>query len=118
MPDPGLTQRIAWTPPNTPQRLHITSGGGPQPDLRARRDLLRGIALVVLTLLLLRSLPPSRSHANPPAPAPPVGPQLTQQVAIIPTFEPLPPPIIYKPETKWPGRAYLVQPAVPLLSDE
>jgi hypothetical protein len=113
--DPGLTQRIVWTPPNTTSRLTVTSGGGPRPDLRARRDLLRGVTALLLTLLALWRLPHYTHPVKFPSVAPPVVSHLTQQVSPAPIFDPLPPPL-YRSRTssEEPARVFLVAPSVPL----
>jgi len=117
LPDPSLTQRIAWTPLSTPPRLTVTPGGGPQPDIRARRDLLRGIAALLLTLFVFWRLPLSHSHAKLSAVAPHIASPLAQRPA--PVFERLPAPL-YRSRIGSDAqvRVYLVAPSVPLPPEE
>jgi hypothetical protein len=116
LPDPGVTQHIPWSPPPRNTRLEITSGGGPRPDRRARRDLLRGLSMVVLTLLLLWRLSLVRPNTTLPTAAPPAAPPLIQQPAM--AFAPglaSPAPIRFGTDAA--VRVYLVAPSVPLPTD-
>jgi len=114
LPDPSRTQRIVWTPPNTPPRLSVTPGGGPQPDPRTRRDFLGSIAGVVLILLLTWSLPLSRTRPKPPV-LPPPAPMPLPAIK----FDPLPPPLLYSRTTSDTNlHVYLHAPSVPIPSDE
>lgn len=113
--DPGRTQRIVWTPPNTAPRLTVTPGGGPRPDLRARRDLVRGVTALLLTLFVLWRLPHYTPPMKLPSVTPPAVSHLTQQVSRTPVYGPLPPPL-YRSRTgsDEPVRVFLVAPSVPI----
>ena len=112
LPDPGRTQRIVWTPPNTPPRLSVTPGGGPRPDPRTRRDFLNSVAGVVLFLLLVWSLPISRTSPKPPVITVP-----PQPLPVI-KFDPLPPPIFYNHTVSGTMHVYLHAPSVPIPAED
>ena len=119
LPDPSRTQRIVWTPPNTHLRLTVTPGGGPKPDTQGRRDVLRGVAAVLLTLFLLRSLPLPRARAKTPIVAPALASPLVPRASPAVVFRPLPAPLYWRrTRSDAPVRVFLVPPSVPMPPDE
>ncbi len=115
--DPSRTQRIAWTPPNTPPRLKVTSGGGPHLDTRARRDLLRGVAVILLVLFVLWRLPTPGPPAQVKMAARPAAPLVLQSTSA-PKFDPLPSLTRYRTASDPAVRLYLVAPSVPLPAND